>query len=58
MRRHNRTIVRCPPGWRKSASRRSAPAGLVSSASPDVLARLDAIILEAVLLKQEIQKIR
>ena len=34
------------------------PAGLVSSASPDVLARLDAIILEAVLLKQEIQKIR
>ena len=34
------------------------PAELVSSASPDVLARLDAIILEAVLLKQEIQKIR
>ena len=34
------------------------PAELVSSASPDVLARLDAIILEAGLLKQEIQKIR
>lgn len=24
MRRHSRTIVRCPPGWRKLASRRSA----------------------------------
>lgn len=34
------------------------PAAAVPSSGTDIMARLDAIILEAVLLKQEIQKIR